>query len=335
MLSKLKKLASFRKGSKDLIDISSIKNNLSDGLFQVMGNAFDQRKSDTQNSKYGADDVDKIIAEYSKKNMMLAAATSIVPGPFGILGSIPELVLNFKNQMNMIYDLGCANGKEDFINKDVLLDIPIAAFGGNTNLNQLQNSQSNLMDSPTDVLLDKAQTLGQSIIERTLKKSIVQFIPIAGPVMMGTWAKMTTKKISKGSLAFLDDKETYIEHLKPEENDKIKQQLQKEKIKALANLIESNNDINEKQIELIGTIIENSALSIAEKEYYLSESLKTGSYFQLDKNLIMEFEEDDDIIMQLVIMAKRSGYIDEFEKDYIYKVGDEFGFDKSFIDDLL
>ena len=287
----------------------------------------------TQNSPKS--DIDRIVAAYAKKNMILAAAASIVPGPFGILGAMPELLLNFNNQMNMIYDLGCAYGKEDFINKDLLLDIPIAAFGGNTNLSILQNNKIDLSDSPKQILTGKATELGKAVIERTLKKSIIQFIPVGGPLLMGTWAKMTTTKIYKGSKSFLDQTENYVEHYKKEENDEIRKQLLIEKIKSLANLIESNNEINEKQLDLIGTIIENAAISKEEKEYYLEESLKTGSKFQLNYQLLKDYEEEEDVLMQLIVMAKRSGHIDEQEKQYIHGVGEELGFDRQFVELLF
>ncbi len=335
MLSKLRALTKFKNESKTLIDLSSIRKELNNGLFNVMDESFEQRKSDSTNSKYTPKDVNKIIEAYSRKNMILATTASIVPGPFGVLSAIPELLLNFKNQMSMIYDLGCANGKENFISKDILLDIPISVFGGNTNLSQIQSSQTELIDSPESVLIEKSLALGESIIERTLKKSIVQFIPIAGPVLMGTWAKLATSKISKGSLSFLSQQETFIEHFKPNESEEIKRLLQIEKIKGLANLIESNNEINENQIELIGTIIENSDLNKEEKEYFLQESLKTGSKFQLDKELLKKYEEDEDLLMQLIVMANRTGKIDELEKKCIYEIGLELEVDTKLIDELF
>lgn len=335
MLSKLKTLTKFRKESKALIDIGAIKTELYDGLFNVMNKSFEQRKSDSTNSKLTPKDINKIIEAYSRKNMIIASAASIVPGPFGVLGAIPELLLNFKNQMDMIYDLGCANGKEGFINKDILLDIPISAFGGNTNLSKIQNNETELVDSAESILIEKSIVLGESIIERTLKKSIVQFIPVAGPILMGTWAKWTTSKISKGSLNFLDQQKNFIEHFKPDEPEEIKRLLQIEKIKGLANLIEANNEINEKQIELIGTIIENSDLNEQEKEYFLHESLKTGSKFKLDKDLLKKYEEDEDLLMQLIVMANRTGKIDELERIYIYDTGLELEIDPQFIDELF
>lgn len=335
MLAKLKALTKYKNESKAVIDLPSIKDELYEGLFNVMNESFEQRKSDTTNSKFTQKDVNKIIEAYARKNMIIAAAASIVPGPFGVLSALPELLLNFKNQMSMIYDLGCANGKENFINKDILLDIPISVFGGNTNLSKIQNNKTKLIDSPESVLLEKSLALCESLIERTLKKSIVQFIPIAGPVLMGTWAKLTTSKISKESLNFLNQQKEFVEHFKPSENEEIKRLLQVEKIKGLANLIESNSEINEKQIELIGTIIVNSDLNEEEKKYFLEESLKTGSKFKLDKDLLKKYEEDEDLLMQLIVMANRTGRIDELEKRCIYEIGLELEVDAKLIDELF
>ena len=327
-------ISRFKNIDSDKLDISTIKESLSKGLFNTMLESYDQQSSDPSNSKYEAKDIDKIIESYARKNMILAAASSIVPGPFGILGSVPELLLNFKNQMSMIYDLGCANGKENFINKDVLLDIPFSAFGGNTNLSLTQNN-TNLEDSAETILLNKSIALSENIIDRTLKKSIIQFVPIGGPILMGTWAKMTTSKVSKKSISFLDDQQTFIEHVKPEESEEVKVLIQKEKVKSLVNLIESNNDINEDQIELIGTIIENSILSEEEKEFFLNESIKPGSKFELDKSMIKLYEEEEDLLLQLVVMAKRSGSIDELEKKYIFEVASTLGIDNQSVSQLF
>ena len=220
-ISKIKDLTRFVSPKKDLIDLSALQNQLNNGIFSTMESAFQACIADKGNSQYTQADIDAIVADYAKKNMLLAAASSVVSGPLGILGSIPELLLNFKNQFGMIYDLSCANEKESFLNKDLLLDIPIAAFGGNTQLMAMQNNAQDLIDSPVAVLKEKVQTLGKGMIDRTLKKSIAQFIPVGGPIIMGIWAKAATKKIANTSTSFFDNKAIYIEHYKPEETPEI------------------------------------------------------------------------------------------------------------------
>lgn len=333
--SKIKDLTRFVSPKKDLIDLSALQNQLNDGLFRTMETSFNACMADKGNSQYGSDDIEKIVNGYAKQNMLLAAASSIVPGPLGVLGAVPELLLNFKNQFGMIYDLSCANDKENFLNKDVLLDISIAAFGGNTKLMVTQNSAQDLMDSPVTILQEKVQILGKGVIERTMKKSIAQFIPIGGPIIMGIWAKTTTNKIATTSKSFFDKNALYIEHYKPEETPEITAALQVQKIKGLANLIECNKEINEAQIAFIGPIIENADIPKSQKNHLLEESLRTGSNFQLDYDLLKEYEEDEALIMEMAIMAKRSGSVDGLEKKYILQVAAEMKLDKAYVEDLL
>ena len=94
MLSKFKLLTKFKKDSSKQFDLSYIKKQLNDGLFNVMLESFDQKQADTTNSKFTEKDINKIIESYARKNMMLAAAASIIPEPFGVLSAVPELLLN-------------------------------------------------------------------------------------------------------------------------------------------------------------------------------------------------------------------------------------------------
>lgn len=327
-------LAKFRKRDEVLPDLDRLKSELYEGLLATVEQAYEQRKSDAANSGYALADVDQIVEAYAKKNMMLAAASSIVPGPFGVLGSIPELLLNFDNQMSMIYDLGCAHGKEALLTKELLLDIPTMAFGGKVDLAALQDQAAGAVESPREILIDKAQVLGEALVDRTLKRSVVQFIPVAGPVLMGTWAKLATSRVSKSSVAFLTGA---LPGAEPEADldDAVKRKLQIEKIKGLTNLIEVNDEINENQIDLIGTIIENADLTDAEKEYYLEEALKTGSEFELDYDLLRRYGEGDDLVMEMVVMARRGDAVDDLEARYIYQVGEALELDRRLVEGLL
>ena len=322
-------------GDKKLIDIPALKDKLTDGLFNTMEEAFESRKKDTVNSNFTPAETDKIIKGYAKQNMILAAASSVVPGPMGMLGAVPELLLNIRNQMSMIYDLSCAHGKENFINRDILIDIPIAAFGGKTNLGSQQNLKVDLTDSPKNILIGKTGELSKALIERTLKKSVVQFIPIAGPVVMATWSKMATAKISQGSLDFLDSSATFKETVKPVETDSILTELKKEKIKALINLMEINDEIHAAEVDFITTFIESTDLPDEEKAYFMAEASKTGSNFDLNYKLLTEYDEHMDLVMEMTVLAKCDGLVDEFEDSYIRKVASAMNIDSKLVTDLF
>ena len=177
--------------------------------------------------------------------------------------------------------------------------------------------------------------MSKGIFERNLKKSIAQFVPVAGPILMGVWAKATTKKIAGTSQVFLDDGKMFVEHYKPAETPEILQELQVQKIKGLANLIECNDEINEAQIAFISPIIENADIPADLKNHLLEEAIRTNSNFQLDYDLLKKYEEDEPLIMEMAIMARRSGSVDQLERDYIIQVAEEMNLDRSFALDLL
>ena len=104
MLSKFKLLTKFKKDSSKQFDLSYIKKQLNDGLFNVMLESFDQKQADTTNSKFTEKDINKIIESYARKNMMLAAAASIIPGPFGVsFSSLPQTKLNTFNSIWIVF----------------------------------------------------------------------------------------------------------------------------------------------------------------------------------------------------------------------------------------
>ncbi|MGK0366170.1 MAG: hypothetical protein ACI85O_003243 [Saprospiraceae bacterium] len=104
------------------------------------------------------------------------------------------------------------------------------------------------------------------------------------------------------------------------------------RIKGFANLIEANNDINENQIEFISPIIQNAAISDKDKAYYMEQALKPNSNFQLDYDLL---KEDETLLMELVILAKRTGTIDKYEKEYIHNIANTLKLEESFAEDLF
>ncbi len=64
--------------------------------------------------------VPSIISAYSYKCGAVAVACNLVPGPLGLLTIVPEIALIFREQLNMIYDIGRAYGHHD-ISKELLL----------------------------------------------------------------------------------------------------------------------------------------------------------------------------------------------------------------------
>lgn len=334
MIAKLKELLK-SKINRQIINVEGITNKLSDGLFGMMEKSFKQKQNENSVGTLSHADTKKMIDGYAKKNMILAAASSIIPGPLGILTSIPQLVISFGNQMKMVYDIGSANGKENILTKDLLLDIPLAAFGGEINLSAVnQNDKLNNIDS--NVLIDKATNLSKNVVQQTLKKSVVNFIPVAGPVMMGIWARASTQKISNcASHFFVSNINPKEEILIPAHKPTTEAELQLEKIKLLCNLVEYNGEVNKLELENLATIIANSSIPVKDQPDYLGEALEDNVLFDINFDMIRFNNEGLDAVMEMIVMACRDGVLDQMELEYIYEVGAQLQVEANDIDELI
>jgi len=331
----LKNLTSFgQKTELPKLDINVIQGELSDQFFGLLNKTFEQQQSDVQNSLLNVKDIDKMTAGYANKNMLIAAASGMVPGPLGIFSAVPDLVLSMGNQMSMIYDFSCAFDKESFLNKDLLLDIPIFALGGKTNLAAIQD-QSNLLDSPDELLKGKALDLGKGMIERNLKKSLVKFIPVGGSLVMAIWAKTSTNKIAKSSRIFFDDNQ-HFEDVKKELPDSLRSQPLVEKIKAMINLMEADGEIHESEVKFIAPVINNTDISDSQKARLLDEASKPNSSLEVQLSLFRSYpEEVENLVMELCILAKRDGKVHPDQRRYLMEIIQTLEFEEKEMDELL
>ncbi len=191
LFKQISKIPIFNKPPNIGVDLELLKKQVGDGFFDILLKNYQERENDSNNSLKEKSDSNSIVDDYTKTNMLIAASAAIVPGPLGIFTAIPELILSVGNQMKMVYDLGCAYDKETFLNQDLLLEIPIYALGGSSDLSALQFA-NDMPDSPEKVLRDKAFQLGEGMLKKSLKQSLVTWVPIGGSVIMTVWSKMSS-----------------------------------------------------------------------------------------------------------------------------------------------
>ena len=329
-----KSLENLKKDNIPKIDIIAIQGQIGDSIFGLLDSTFADRLSNVENSFLTKDDLDQMASKYVKQNMAIAMASGLVPGPLGIFAAIPELVLTMKNQMSMVYDFSCGFDKESFLSKDILLDIPIFALGGKTDLAAIQNA-SNLMDSPILVLKGKALDLGKAVVERNLKKSLVKFIPVGGGLIMATWAKMSTQKVASASKTFFDDGLNFVDK-KEELSREVEEALVREKIKAMINLMEADGDIHENELSFIAPIISEVNISTEQKAYLLEEAEKVGSEMQVEFDLFKKHpDEAEELIMELSLLTKRDGVVHPEQRNYLLKVADEVNYSRDGVEEIL
>ena len=307
--------------------IGKITSSLGDKFFGLLDKTFADRFSNKDNSKISKEEVQATINKYAKMNMAIAAASAAMPGPLGILSSAGEMVLITGNQMKMIYDLGCANDKESFLNKDLLLDIPLQAMGVSTNLDQMQDQLGALQESPVGMLQEKATSYAKVIAIKNLKKSLVKAIPVAGSLLMTIWTNKGTKKIAAITTDFMDDanvlKAIPVNDTAQEEEPV---EVLIERIKVLATLMEQNGALKDEELTFLIPIIENAPIEAATKTHLLTEAKRIGSQFEIDYNAIRAHGDTaDDLLSDMVVLAKRDGTVGPNELAYLKEVNRIFG----------
>lgn len=151
------------------------------------------------------DAVEQIIASYANQNAMVAGTMSLVPGPFGLLTIAPELTLVLRNQIQMIYDLGVAHGKESQLNSRLLLGIFASAMGGGAiGLVAASGGKVVVKRASLRVIQKVIVMLGGKITQRVLKQLLTRYVPVAGALAMAFWARRTTSELGREASRLLE-----------------------------------------------------------------------------------------------------------------------------------
>lgn len=143
--------------------------------------------------KPSALDIDRIINGYATQNFVIAGASNLIPGPLGMLAALPELTLILRNQLQMIYDLATAHGKQQDMNKYALLGIFASAMGeGAVALASIEGRNLLIKRASLKVVQKLLQWLGTKISQKLLKHLLAKWVPVAGVVVMATWSRQST-----------------------------------------------------------------------------------------------------------------------------------------------
>lgn len=143
-------------------------------------------------------DVDRIIASTANQNAIIAGACAMAPGPWGALTIVPEMIAVIRNQIQMVYDLGVAYGKEAHLNGPLLLAIFATATGGGAiSLATVKGGQLVVKRASLRVLQRVIAWLGGKITQRALRAFLSRWVPFVGAAAMALWARQSTVAIGR------------------------------------------------------------------------------------------------------------------------------------------
>ena len=179
-------------------DFSNKIANALEGFFESVALTRKQHFVENPTKRPTPQDIDSIVKSYSNQNALIAGATNLIPGPLGMLATLPELVAIIRNQIQMIYDLGVAHGKESNLNATLLLGLFSTVMGeGTIGLVAIKGKQLLVKKASVQVIQKVVFWLGGTISQKLLKRFIAKWLPVVGAAAMAIWARQSTINMGK------------------------------------------------------------------------------------------------------------------------------------------
>ena len=143
-------------------------------------------------------DSSRIISSYTRNNAAISGGSSLIPGPWGMAAVVPELILVIRNQIQMIYDIGVAHGKQEKITKELLMGVMITAMGTSAgSLITIQGGKILVRRASLRAMQKLVAMLGGRITQQALKSAVSKWLPVVGAAAMAAWTGYMTRTIGK------------------------------------------------------------------------------------------------------------------------------------------
>jgi uncharacterized protein (DUF697 family) len=155
--------------------------------------------------------------EITQKACAKAAAVSgslaLPVGPLGMLTVLPDLVLVWRIQAQMVVDIAAAFGHSEPLTEEDLATClfnhvagtAMREFERSIPIDQEQKQASFMLDmlddvsrsGGRDVALRLTRQVGQALVRRFAKRTISRLVPLAGAAIVSTYAALDTKEVAR------------------------------------------------------------------------------------------------------------------------------------------
>ena len=310
-------------------------------------------KNPYQHQRASIESANSIVNGYAKRNGGISVAANLVPGPLGMLAVAPEIITVMRNQIAMIYDVGVAYDKQQYLNKELLAGVLISSLGTGANRVIVIKASEIIVKKLTPSIFKRiVHQLTGNVVKSATKSIVSKCLPGVGATAMGLWSAYSTKQVGNKAIQIfekeieiLDETQSlsecsieYNDNLFPpsdiEVNNTTGERLELLKIKTLINLMKVDGSIEPQEKEYIKMIITNANLTLEEiKEI---QNLLSCQKIEVDYSLIAKYPDDAlGLLIDLIALAKRDGDFHITEKMYIKQVGKLMGFSEVDVAELM
>ena len=291
--------------------------------------------------------VSSLIGSVALANSAISGGASLVPGPWGMLAVVPELVLVIRNQIGLIYDIAAANGQKDVMTKELAAMIFASGMGTSVGgLAVVHGGKYLVKRASLQVFQKIVILLGGKITQQALKSAVSKWLPGVGAVAMAAWTNYMTRQIGKkaseifSSGIVFEDSITDIELVKPETEEpvfsvKTSTSIDFIKIKTLTILMKIDGKIAEEELAFIAPLIENADVSDDEKSVLISGLTDLDRTLEGIELVAKSPSDAIALLADLVALAKIDNNIHVTEKLFIKQIGKLLHFSETDVDELI
>lgn len=295
--------------------------------------------------------IDALIRGSVTQNAAISGGASLIPGPWGMLAVVPELLVVIRNQIKLIYDIGAALGKKEIITRELLLGIFISAAGASAgSLLVITGSKVLVRRASLQVMQKMIALLGGKITQQALKSAISKWLPGIGAAAMAAWSGYLTKQIGDKAREIFkqdivnDPDTTDIELIKPVDvvpatsvgsAEDVEGALEFCKIQVLINLAKIDGHISKEEQYYIDETINSPELSDTQKERLRAAVSGKSEAIQGIELVASRPDSAIALLATMVALAKKDGEFHITEKLYTRKIGALLGFSDTEINDFF
>lgn len=293
------------------------------------------------------DSIKSLISSAAMTNSAISGGSSLIPGPWGMLAVVPELIVVIRNQISLIYDIAAANGKKDMMTKELAAMVFASSIGtGTGGFLIVQGGRYIVKRASLQVFQRIIGMLGGKITQQVLKSTISKWLPGVGAIAMAAWTHYMTKQVGKKAAEIFsseiqfEDKIADIELITPVEesivsNSALSKSIDFYKIKTLINLMKIDGKTTEEELGYLAPIIENSDISTEDKTFLIIALTNTDRTLEGIDVIAASPSDSIALLADMTALAKVDGQVHITEKLYIRQIGKLLNFSETDVEEFL
>lgn len=296
-----------------------------------------------------SESIQALIKSSALTNSAVSGSASLIPGPWGMMAVVPELILVSRNQIGLIYDIAAAHGQKDMMTKDLAAAIFLSGMGTTAgSLLVAHGSKFLVKRASLQVFQKMIVLLGGKITQQALKSAISKWLPGVGAAAMAAWTNYTTRQIGKKAHEIFsagivqEDAIADIElipSIDPESSAPTPDHQGKSnyfyRIKILTNLAKIDGKVVDEEINFISELIDGGNFTPADTLELIAAITSTDKNTDGIDALAASPDDAIGLLVDLTSLARVDSNFHITEKLYIKQIGRMMKFSDADIEEVM